>query len=142
MRILAKVENWHLVLSFLQKFTNGIGMDHKVKSEIFVSAEEIFVNVAKYAYPNTSGNILIKAEFDPSKECLYLKFEDNGIPFDPTKLRAPNTFQNAKERKIGGLGIFIVKKTVDEMKYCYKNGTNNLLIAKKIKCFRGNKNGN
>ncbi len=139
--ILATVENWNSVFKFLHKFISKITVDGKLKSEILISAEEIFVNVAKYAYPNSCGKIYVCAEFDFQREILCLKFKDQGIPFDPTKNPRPNISKNLKERKIGGLGIFMVKKMVDDMKYCYKNGSNHLLITKKIKLFRRNKNG-
>ena len=133
MEILAKVENWNVVLKFLHKFISKITVDGKLKSEILISAEEIFVNVARYAYSGSCGKILIDATFCPQKRILYLKFKDQGVPFNPTKFSGPDTHKSTEERKIGGLGIFMVKKMTDEMKYFYQNGSNNLLIAKKIK---------
>lgn len=132
-KIPAMVENWDEIYESLKKFIDEIGVDCKEKNDILVSAEEIFVNVAKYAYPDLGGDVLIDAEFYPQSGVLYLKFKDQGVPFDPTKMQNPDINQSAQERKIGGLGIFMVKKMTDDMKYFYKDGSNNLLVIKKIK---------
>lgn len=132
-QIPAEIESWNLLYEFLQKFIEEVDVDFKIKNEILISAEEIFVNVAKYAYPDSSGDVLINAEFYPQNGVLRLKFKDCGIPFDPTKLRNPDVSLDSRQRKIGGLGIFIVRKMMDDMQYFYEDGFNNLLIAKKIK---------
>lgn len=127
------IENWDEVYNILQKFIGEIDIDNKIKNDVLVSAEEIFVNIAKYAYPDSGGDVLIDAEFYPKSGVLYLKFKDRGVPFDPTKLRSPDTSLGSQERKIGGLGIFMVRKMMDDMEYFYEDGFNNLLITKKIK---------
>lgn len=129
----ATIENWDLLYDFLQKFIDETDSDEKMKNDVLVSAEEIFVNVSKYAYPEKNGEVFVEARFLPGNGVLCLKFTDQGIPFDPTKMRSPDISQGSRERKIGGLGIFMVRKMMDTMEYFYEDGYNNLLLTKKIK---------
>ncbi len=127
------LENWKLVYDFLQEFIDEMNVDFRVKSKVLLSAEEIFVNIAKYAYPEDKGDVLVDITFNPQESVLQVKFRDSGIPFDPTKWRIPDIQQNLSNRKIGGLGIFIVRRMMDEIQYFHDGGANNLLIIKKIK---------
>ncbi len=126
-------ENWKLVYDFLREFIDEMNFDSKIKGSVLLSAEEIFVNIARYAYPGSGGDVLVDIEFEPEKRILQINFKDSGVPFDPTKWETPNIHQGFKDRKIGGLGIFMVRNMMDEMQYFYENGSNNLLIIKKIK---------
>lgn len=132
-QIPAIMENWNLVYDFLREFIDQMNIDSKIKDNVLLSAEEIFVNIARYAYPGSQGDVLVDIEFYPQEEVLHVRFRDAGIPFDPTKWGEPDVKKGANERKIGGLGIFMVRKMMDGMQYFYEDGSNNLLIIKKIK---------
>lgn len=132
-QIPAIVENWNLVHDFLQEFIDEMKIDRKIKSNVLLSSEEIFVNIARYAYPGSQGDVLVDIGFSPQEGIIQVKFRDAGIPFDPTKWGVPDIHQSLEERKIGGLGIFMVRKMMDEMQYFYEDGANNLLIIKKMK---------
>lgn len=132
-QIPAVPENWKLVYDFLSEFIDAMNVDSEIKINVLLSAEEIFTNIARYAYSDSQGDVLVDIEFYPEKEALQINFKDSGVPFDPTKWEMPDISQGFKERKIGGLGIFMVRNMMDEMQYFYENGSNNLLIIKKIK---------
>ena len=108
-------------------------IDKKVEKnqsmKLDVVIEEIFVNIAKYAYDDV-GDVLIEVLFDKNK--LILTFEDEGNPFNPLEKDDPDTSLSSDDRQIGGLGIFMVKKMVDKVKYEYKDNKNILIIEKKF----------
>ena len=102
----------------------------KVTTALDVCVEEIFVNIAHYAYPGKSGSAEISVNADPADNSIVIQFSDEGIPFDPLKRTEPDVSLGADERSIGGLGIFMVKKMTDEMTYEYTCGRNVLTIKK------------
>lgn len=108
------------------------GVDYKLTSKILLASEEIFVNIASYAYPKSLGNVNIKYDYNPNDFKVGIKFTDEGTPFDPTSFLDFNMNKDISERRIGGLGIFMVKKTMDTMEYFYESGKNNLIISKII----------
>ena len=100
--------------------------------QILVAVEEIFVNIASYAFVPDQGNAIVRLEFSVSPVVVTITFMDNGIPFDPLQRRDPDVTLSAEERRIGGLGIFMTKKTMDSVDYEYKNGQNILRLKKSI----------
>lgn len=108
-------------------------IDKKVKKnqsmKLDVVIEELFVNIAKYAYDDT-GDVLIEVLFDKNK--LIITFVDEGNPFNPLERDDPDTSLSSDERQIGGLGIYMVKKMMDKVKYEYKDNKNILIIEKKF----------
>ena len=98
--------------------------------QIDVAVEEIFVNIANYAYPSGEGEAVISIEADKDAKSVSILFEDQGTPYDPLKNEDPDITLSADERPIGGLGIFMVKKSMDEVSYEYKDGKNRLTISK------------
>ena len=97
---------------------------------INTALEEVFVNVAKYAYDD-SGTVEVSLTNDKKK--VIFVFKDSGKPFNPLELENPDITLDASERQIGGLGIFIVKQSMDEISYEYKNNQNVFKMTKKIK---------
>ena len=95
-----------------------------------VVIDEIFANIANYAYAPDTGDITIRLSFEEDPLKVTLTFIDSGKPFDPLKREDPDTKLDAIHRKIGGLGIFVVKKTMDEVTYRYTDGQNMLTVAK------------
>ena len=104
----------------------------KLQIAICVAIEEVFVNVAHYAYKDGNGNVEFNISFDEETRLVTFKMTDSGVPFDPLKKEDPDVTLSAEDRKIGGLGIFITKKTMDEVSYVYENGKNILTMIKKI----------
>ncbi len=102
----------------------------KTTMQISVALEEIFVNVAHYAYPNPPGKLDIG--LDCSDNTVTMQFIDSGKPFDPLAKEDPDITLSVEERKIGGLGIFMVKKTMDDVAYEFKDGKNMLTVVKKF----------
>ena len=104
----------------------------KAQYQIDVCIEEIFVNIASYAYPDGNGNASFAFGFDENERLMTLVIKDSGVPFNPLERAEPDITLSADEREIGGLGIFITKKTMDTVSYEYKNGNNILTMTKKI----------
>ncbi len=97
-----------------------------------VCLEEVFINVAHYAYGDTTGDVVIGIEHDRVNNQVVFSVTDRGIPFDPLAKADPDVTLSLEERQIGGLGIFICKKTMDDIKYNYVDGKNILTMIKKI----------
>ena len=99
---------------------------------ITVALEEVFVNVAHYAYPNGSSEVSFSIDFDSESRRMTFQMTDSGIPFDPLAKPDPDITLSAEERQIGGLGIFMMKMTMDDVSYVYKDGQNILTMKKTI----------
>ena len=107
------------------------GADHKLCYKMEMALEEMLVNVAAYAYKTGMGDIYVRYELLKEPRGIQITIIDDGVPFDPLKAKEPDTTSAIQDRKIGGLGIFITKKTMDEMKYDRRNNQN-ILIMKKL----------
>lgn len=131
----AKVENLSSVLEFVDTELEMNDCSMKTQMQIDVAVEELFVNVAHYAYTPEIGDVTLIMDVeeteDGSKKAV-ITFKDSGMPFDPTVKEDPDVTLSAQERQIGGLGIYMVKKSMDEMKYIYDEGQNVLTITKTI----------
>ena len=104
----------------------------KMQTAICVAIEEVFVNVAHYAYTDCVGDMTLYIGFDEGSRTVTFRMTDKGVPFDPLKKPDPDITLSAEERDIGGLGIFIAKKTMDSLTYAYEDGENILTMTKKI----------
>jgi anti-sigma regulatory factor (Ser/Thr protein kinase) len=100
--------------------------------QIDIAIDELFSNIAHYAYNPETGDATVRVEVVEDPMAVVITFIDKGIPYDPLKKADPNTALSAEEREIGGLGIFMVKKTMDDITYEYKDGQNILKIKKKL----------
>lgn len=130
--IAAELKNLPPVLDFIEGHLEWTSISIKQKMQILVAVEEIFVNIASYAYAPDQGNAIVRIEFSDEPVEVTITFMDNGIPFDPLQRRDPDVTLSAEERRIGGLGIFMTKKTMDSVDYEYKNGQNILRLKKSI----------
>jgi len=104
----------------------------KAQAQIDIAIDELFGNIAQYAYNPETGPATVRVEVQEDPMAVIITFIDHGVPYDPLKNEDPDITLSAEERKIGGLGIFMVKKTMDEISYQYKNGQNILTIKKKL----------
>lgn len=93
--------------------------------------EELAVNIADYAYPD-GGDGYLDVLIDRTPETITITFKDGGTPFNPLERKMPDVDLPLEERGIGGLGIFLTVKKMDEVKYDYRNNENVLTIMKKI----------
>ena len=130
--ITAVVENLQTVLDFVDEQLEEKDCPLKIKMQIDMAVEEIFVNISSYAYDPEVGRTFIRVETTEDPITVKLIFIDNGHPYDPLAKEDPNLKIPLKERKKGGLGIFMVKKTMDDVSYEYKDGQNILTIRKNI----------
>ena len=128
----AKTEALPDVLGFTEEMLEGFECPMKLQMAICVAIEEVFVNIARYAYPNGEGDMSLHIGFDTQSRNVTFRIADKGIPFNPLDRSDPDITLSAEEREIGGLGIFIAKKTMDSISYSYENGENVLTMIKKI----------
>ena len=128
----AKTELLTDVIAFTEQILEKYQCSMKIKTAICVAIEEVFVNVAHYAYKDANGNVEFNISFDAETRNACFQMIDSGVPFDPLKKEDPDVSLSAEERNIGGLGIFITKKTMDKVSYIYENGKNILTMTKKI----------
>ncbi|MBO6268172.1 MAG: ATP-binding protein [Clostridium sp.] len=128
----AKTENLNAVLAFLEESLEKADCPVKAQMQLAVAAEEIFVNIANYAYAPEIGSATVQLEVSESPITVTITFTDGGRPFDPTKKVDPDVTLPAEARDIGGLGIFMTKKLMDDVKYEYRDGKNVLTLKKQI----------
>ena len=128
----AKVEMLNDVISFVEETLESYECSMKTQIAICVAIEEVFVNVAHYAYKGGEGDVKIDINFDEESRMVTFRLIDKGVPFNPLNKPDPDTTLSVEEREIGGLGIFITKKTMDTVSYDYQNEENILTMIKKI----------
>ena len=124
----AKVDNLQQVLEFVDAELESVDCPMKAQMQIDIAVEEIFVNIARYAYAPGEGHAVIGILAEPGR--AEITFADSGMPYDPLAREDPDVTLSAEEREIGGLGIFMVKKTMDDMRYEYTDGQNLLTLVK------------
>ena len=127
----ADTKNLDKVQAFIEQHLDATDCPMKAKMQIGVAAEEVFVNIAHYAYAPGQGNAIVRVEVT-EEPAVIITFVDNGIPYDPLAKEDPDVTLSAEEREIGGLGIFITKKTMDDVVYEYKDGQNILKLKKSL----------
>ena len=128
----AKIEHLDEVLAFVDSLLEARECSPKVQMQVDVAVEELFVNIASYAYAPGVGQATIRVDTETNPSEVAITFIDGGVPYDPLTKADPDITLPAEERQIGGLGIFMVKKSMDSMEYEYKNGQNILTIRKKL----------
>jgi anti-sigma regulatory factor (Ser/Thr protein kinase) len=128
----AVLENIPSVTAFIDGQLEALDCSMKAQMQIDVAIDELFSNIARYAYPDGPGKATVGIEFDEENRMCSVVFSDEGIPFDPLAQQAPDTSLPLMDRPVGGLGIFLVKKTMDAVEYRHENGRNILTIRKRI----------
>ena len=128
----ARAENLPKVLAFVDGELEQRDCPMKTQMQIDIAVEELFVNIANYAYHPEIGwaSVMVEVLDDPLS--VSVTFMDSGEPYDPLAKADPDTTLSAEERQIGGLGIDMVKKSMDEIAYEYKDGQNILTIKKRF----------
>ena len=128
----AAVQNIPQVTAFIDEQLEALDCPMKAQMQLDVAIDEIFANIANYAYGDRDGDATVCFSFDAAERMVTLTFLDSGTPFDPLAKDDPDVSLSAEERKMGGLGIFLVKKTMDGMTYRYENGRNVLTLYKRF----------
>lgn len=132
LRVQALTANIAVITDFIDSHLEEADCPLKAQTQIDIAVDEICSNIAFYAYGPEKGDILVSYDFDPDTRLCTITFSDSGIPFDPLAVKEPDTTVPVEERDIGGMGIFLVRKTMDQVSYEYKDGMNHLTIQKRI----------
>lgn len=125
-------ENLEVVNNFIHECLMDTSVSDDVLMELDLAVEEIFVNIAHYAYNPEVGNAQIKCKINNEPLQLTIEFTDEGKPYNPLEKEDPDITLSAEERQIGGLGIFIVKQFMDVIEYRYEDNKNILTIKKML----------
>ena len=128
----ATVENIETVTEFVNAQLELLDCPIKAQMQIDIAIDELFGNIAHYAYNTEVGSATVRVEVSEAPLAVIITFIDNGVPYDPLGKDDPDIMLSAEEREIGGLGIYMVKKSMDEITYEYKDGQNILKIKKNI----------
>lgn len=128
----ATVENIDTVTAFVNEQLEALECPVKAMMQIDIAIDELFGNIAHYAYHPETGSATVRVEVTEEPLAVIITFIDNGIPYDPLAAEDPDTTLPVEERDVGGLGIYMVKKSMDEIAYEYKNGQNILKIKKNL----------
>ena len=126
----AVLENLQEVIDFAEEKLEARDCPMKTSMQLELVIEEIFVNIASYAYHPEIGAATFCMEFEENPAAVLMTFIDGGKPYNPLEKTDPDTTLDLAEREIGGLGIFLVKKNVDEISYEYTDGKNILRMKK------------
>ena len=129
----ATLDNLTLVTAFLEEHLEEADCPLKAQMQVGIAAEEIYVNIAHYAYTPETGMATVRLELPDDSPFITLSFIDSGVPFDPLKKPDPDVSLPAEEREIGGLGIYMTKKVMDNAQYEYRDGQNILTLKKRLR---------
>jgi anti-sigma regulatory factor (Ser/Thr protein kinase) len=128
----ATVENIPKMTGFIDAELEANECSMKAQMQIDVAIDELFSNIAYYAYGDETGDATLRFDFDPSTRMASIAFVDGGAPFNPLERDEPDVSLPPEERGIGGLGIFLVRRTMDLVEYRREDGKNILTIHKRI----------
>lgn len=126
----AKLEDLPLITEFVETELQKLGCTNKIIIQYNIAIDEIVSNIVRHGYQNTTGPVTVEVSKRDDTNTIGVRFIDEGIPYNPLIKEDPNVKLSAEERRIGGLGIFIVKKTMDDVKYKYQNDQNILTLIK------------
>ena len=132
LNVVANIDNIDEVMEFVTEELEKLECSLKVQTQIETAVEELFVNIATYAYKPDEGPATVRVEVEKEPPAISITFIDQGVPYDPLAKTDPDVTLSAEDREIGGLGIFMVKESMDDIDYEYKDGKNILHIRKLI----------
>ena len=128
----AVLENIPVLTDFINAELEAVDCSMKAQMQIDVALDEIFSNISRYAYGDDDGIATVRFVFDEQNRIATICFHDKGMPYNSLDKTDPDVTLPAVERTVGGLGIFLVKKLMDNITYEYRDGTNILCISKKV----------
>ena len=129
--VAATLDNLNTVLAFVDKQLEQAGCPLKLMTQVDLAVEEIFVNIARYAYHPYVGEARVRCEAGGDPFQIIVGFADRGRPYNPLDRQDPDVTLDAQRRQIGGLGIFMAKKLMDDIQYEYRDGKNIFTLRKK-----------
>jgi anti-sigma regulatory factor (Ser/Thr protein kinase) len=134
MTVKAGLDNLSRVLACVDEELETAGCSMKTQMQVDIAVEEMFVNIANYAYAPGEGDadVCVETEETDGGKRIRITLADQGKPYDPLMQEAPDVSLPAEKRKIGGLGIFMARKNMDDMTYEYRDGRNTLTMFKRI----------
>ncbi len=128
----AETEELDAVLSFVNAPLDTLGVSEEEKIILDIAVEEIYVNIALYAYQPGRGPVTLRWTLEEDPLRIQIDFMDRGTPYDPLSRQDPDITLSAEERQIGGLGIYMVRKSMDEVSYAYRDGQNCFSMKKRL----------
>jgi len=129
----ATIGNIEALTAFVDGQLEALDCPMKAQMQIDIALDEILSNVAHYAYAPGTGPVTVRVGLDEATGMALVTFIDRGVRYDPLAKEDPDVSLSVEEREVGGLGIFLVRKTMDDMRYEYADGQNILTICKKIR---------
>jgi len=126
----ANLDNIAVVTNLINSELEATNCSEHDRIQIDVAIDEMFGNIVKYAYGQEEGTVTVRVDISNDPSAISITFIDHGIPYNPLNNKAPDTTLKAKERKIGGLGIFMTRKIMNDMRYKYLDRSNQLTILK------------
>ena len=129
----ARLDNISGATAWLDEILEALDCPMKAQMQLDVAMDEILSNIARYAYAPGTGDVTLRADFDEATGMVEISFADSGVPYNPLENKDPDVSLPAEERGIGGLGIFLVKKTMDGLAYRHEGGQNIFTMRKKIR---------
>ena len=130
--VAASIDKVSVVTEFIDAQLEALDCPMKAQMQIDIAIDELFSNIAFYAYGDGEGEATVRFEELENPRAVRITFIDSGIPYNPLAAEDPDVTLSAEERKIGGLGVFMVKKSMDELVYENRDGKNMLSILKKL----------
>ena len=128
----AEIGNIPQVIAFIEEQLEKVACPLRAQMQIDVAVDELFSNIVRYAYSPGEGPATVRVDAEEEPRRVVITFIDHGKPYNPLTTAAPDMTLAAKQRHIGGLGVFMVKKTMDDVAYEYRDGMNILTIRKKV----------
>ncbi len=133
LKLEASDETMHDVQEAVRVFLQEQSCSDDLLTTILIAVEEVYINIAHYAYGGRTGEAVVQMELDSNPDLLRIIFRDRGIPYNPLENEDPDITLSAAERPVGGLGIFMVKESMDSVDYRYEDGQNVLTIEKHLR---------
>lgn len=132
LKVNADKSNLLKVQAFINEQLEAVDCPMLTQIAIDVAVEELFINIASYAYGEKEGTATVQVEIRKEPISAEITFIDSGVQYNPLAQADPDITLAAKERKKGGLGIYMVKNSMDDMKYTYKDCQNVLTVIKNL----------
>ncbi len=129
--LIARLENLEMVYKFINQELAHVKYHPSKKLELELALEEAYVNIVRYAYRD-DGKIQIKSQLKENPLQITIQFMDQGIPYNPLENKDPELSLKTDDKKIGGWGIYLIKKFMDQAEYAYEKGCNILTLQKTL----------
>ena len=133
----ARRENIPSVTDIVDELLEAMDCPRKTRMQIDMAIDEVLANIASYAYVPEVGPVTVRIETEPKPRAVVITFVDRGRPYNPLTAESPDVTAPLNERKIGGLGIFLIRKMMDTVEYTHRDGQNILCIKKYLEPKKG-----